>query len=347
MKKIIILLLLAGLGFGGYQLYLKRMQPEQDNGRLALYGNVDIRTVDLAFKDVERIQDMHVQEGDQVARGEVLAVLETARLRESIAASRAAVEAQEFVVQRLRNGSRPEELQAARAQVEQAKAELLLAERTLERKARLIASGSTTQQEVDDAKATRDVAQAKLRAVQEEFNLVKAGPRWEEVSEAQASLQAQKAQLAGLEVQLEESSLRAPVNAVVRNRNLEPGDMASTQKPVYTLAVMDPKWVRTYVPESKLGLLTPGMTGYVVTDSHPGKQYTGAVGFISSVAEFTPRSVETPELRTSLVYEVRFNVQDPDNDLRLGMPATVVLDVEDVSPAAFDGGSASSPVSER
>jgi HlyD family secretion protein len=132
---------------------------------------------------------------------------------------------------------------------------------------------------------------------------------------------------------LAESTLYAPTKAVVRSRNLEPGDMASPQSPVFTLGIMDPKWVRTYVPEDKLGLIKPGMRGYATADSWPDKRFEGWVGFISSTAEFTPRSVETPELRTSLVYEVRLNVHDPENVLRLGMPVTVRFDSE-AAPAA-------------
>ena len=107
--------------------------------------------------------------------------------------------------------------------------------------------------------------------------------------------------------------------------------MVSPQRPVFDLAIVDPKWVRAYVSEPDLGKLHPGMQASISTDSFPGVAYSGWIGFISSVAEFTPKPVETVELRSSLVYEIRVFVNDPQDQLRLGMPATVTLDV---GPAA-------------
>jgi HlyD family secretion protein len=112
--------------------------------------------------------------------------------------------------------------------------------------------------------------------------------------------------------------------------------MASPQRPVFTLAITNPKWVRAYVAEADLGRIRPGMTASINTDSHPGQPITGQVGYISSVAEFTPKTVQTEELRSALVYEVRVLAKDPDDRLRLGMPATVRLRVggTDTAPAA-------------
>jgi len=113
----------------------------------------------------------------------------------------------------------------------------------------------------------------------------------------------------------------------VRARLLEPGDLASPQRPVFTLAITQPKWVRAFVPEPRLSQIRPGMAASVSTDSDPEHPLAGRIGFISSVAEFTPKTVQTEELRTSLVYEVRVEVDDPANALRLGMPATVRIDL--------------------
>jgi HlyD family secretion protein len=140
-------------------------------------------------------------------------------------------------------------------------------------------------------------------------------------------LQVANAELALLSQQLADAQLRAPVDAIVRSRLLEPGDMASPQRPAYALAITSPKWVRAYIAEIDLGHVRPGQQAQVFTDSHPDQPIKGRVGYISSVAEFTPKTVQTQDLRTSLVYEIRINVDDPDNRLRLGMPATVHLAV--------------------
>jgi HlyD family secretion protein len=139
-------------------------------------------------------------------------------------------------------------------------------------------------------------------------------------------LQANRAQLALLRQRLADAQLVAPIDAVVRTRVMEPGEMASPEKPVFSLAVTDPKWVRAYVDEPNLGKVHHGMPAAVAVDSSPDRRFEGWVGFISPVAEFTPKSVQTEELRTSLVYEVRVFVKDPTDVLRLGMPATVYLE---------------------
>jgi HlyD family secretion protein len=336
MRKIVIIILaLVLLGTGGYWAYRAYCPDCADTGALALYGNVDIRQVNLAFKDSERIRDVLVEEGDVVEKGRKLAQLMTQRLEAQIKAVQAGVDAQKYVVIQLENGTRPEEIRQARAEERQALAERNLTKRTYDRQSRLLKSGANAQQDLDDALAQYDVAKAKYQVAVQNRILMEKGARWEEIASAKASLQKLQADLEVLNVQLAESALYAPTKAVVRSRNLEPGDMASAQSPVFTLGVMDPKWVRTYVPEDKLGLIKPGMRGFAVADSWPDRRFEGWVGFISSTAEFTPRSVETPELRTSLVYEVRLNVHDPDNELRLGMPVTVHF--EPTADAAAQG----------
>ena len=169
------------------------------------------------------------------------------------------------------------------------------------------------------------VADAQAAQKRDALRLTEIGPRKEDIAAAEAQLKASEAQLALLQHQVSQGQLVSPSDAVVRSRLLEPGDMATPQKPVYALAITEPKWVRVYVSEAELGKVKPGQAARVTTDSAPGQPIAGKVGYISSVAEFTPKSVQTEELRTSLVYEVRVIVQDKANALRLGQPATVVL----------------------
>jgi HlyD family secretion protein len=189
----------------------------------------------------------------------------------------------------------------------------------------LAASGAVSKEDLDNAKAALDVAEAKLAVNQKALDLVLIGPRKEDIAQAEAQLRANEAQLAFLRRQLADAELLAPTVAVVRTRLMEPGEMASPQKPVFSLAITDPKWVRAYVSEPDLGKVQPGTTASVMVDSFPDQRFEGWVGFISPVAEFTPKPVQTSELRTSLVYEVRVFVKDPSDVLRLGMPATVYL----------------------
>ena len=386
-RKVLSIVLLAAAGVAaGLTWWLTHR--ESATQALALYGNVDLRQVELPFNNSERIAAVLVQEGDRVRQGQVLARLDTSRLEpqvaqaeaqaaaqrhiverlqhgsrpEEIAQAEAQAAAQRHVVERLQHGSRPEEIAQARANVESAKADVTNARRQYERLKTLLerSAGAVSQQDVDNAKAALDVAEArlavnqkalelavagprqeevaeneaKLAVTQKALDLAVAGPRQEEVAEAEARLRAAEAQLALLRQQLADAQLVAPVDAVVRTRLLEPGEMASPQKPVFALAITDPKWVRAYVSERDLGKVHPSMAASVAVDSFPDRRFTGWVGFVSPVAEFTPKAVQTAELGTSLVYEIRVFVKDPSDELRLGMPATVYLPLDQHSPQA-------------
>lgn len=300
----------------------------QARDTLTLYGNVDIRQVSLAFGVSERIAELRVGEGDAVHAGDVLGTLDTRTAKLRLAQGAAQIGVQQQVLERLRNGARPEELAQARAALAAAEAEAALAARQYER---VQATGASTggqgvsQQDLDSALAHRDVARAQADSARQALHLAETGARREDRAQAEHQLAAAQAAQALLQRQLEESELRAPSDAVVRARLLEPGDMASPQRPVYTLALTAPKWVRAYVPEVQLARIRVGMAARVSIDSDPAASVPAKLDYISSVAEFTPKTVQTPELRTSLVYEVRFRVDDPQDRLRLGMPATVHL----------------------
>ncbi|MGE5060969.1 MAG: efflux RND transporter periplasmic adaptor subunit [Betaproteobacteria bacterium] len=298
---------------------------------LVLYGNIDLRQVQLAFNNSERLAAVLVQEGDHVRKGQVLARLDISRLEPQVAQVAAQAAAQLQVVTRLRNGSRPEEIAQARANVESAKADLVNAQRQYERyknAAEASAGRAVRQQDVDAAKASLDVAVAKLAVNQKSLDLAVLGPRKEDIAENEARLRATQAQVALLRQQLADSELVAPADAVVRTRIMEPGEMATPQNAVFSLAIIDPKWVRAYISEPDLGKIRPGMVAAIEVDAFPKRRFDGWIGFISPVAEFTPKSVQTEELRTSLVYEVRVFVKDPADELRLGMPASVLLPAE-------------------
>ncbi|AHG66149.1 efflux RND transporter periplasmic adaptor subunit [Advenella mimigardefordensis] len=326
-KKIAVVaaLVLIAIGVGTWWFY-GRPAPAADH--LTLYGNIDIRQVSLAFENSDRVREMRVEEGDHVQAGQVLATLDTRSLALQADQAKAQVGAQEQALLRLRNGSRPEEVEQLQAQVRAAEAEARQAQLRYKRlKDIATRSGgqAISKQEVDDTQASAEVAQAQLENQRKALKLAQIGPRAEDIAQAQAQLEAAKASLALLEHQLTLSVLKSPTNAVVRARLLEPGDMASPAKPAYTLALTSPKWVRAYVNEVQLGHVRPDMAAEIVTDSHPDQPIAGRVGYISPVAEFTPKNVQTEELRTSLVYEVRILVDDPQDRLRLGMPATVTI----------------------
>ncbi len=309
----------------------------QSPAELRLYGNVDLRQVELPFNGSERIARVLVQEGDRVTRGQLLAQLDTSRLAPQVAKAEADLAAQSQAVDRLHNGNRPEEIAQARANVDAAAADADNARAQFTRLRALSDSSAgraVSRQDMDTGKAALDTAEARLAVNRKALALELAGPRKEDIAQGEAQLHADQAQLALVQQQLKDADLLAPLNAVVRSRIVEPGEMASPQKSAFTLAITDPKWVRVYVAETNLGAVREGKSATVTVDAFQGRSFSGWVGFISSVAEFTPKSVETTELRSSLVYEVRVFVRDPGDELRLGMPATVHLPLQDGGPGA-------------
>jgi len=328
--RLVVLLLVAAIGAGAWWYVGKH--DGQDETRLVLYGNVDIRETDLAFNNSEHIDQLLVQEGDRVRKGQLLATLHRERMQAEAAAAEARVAARKAAVARLETGSRPEEVRQARADVAAARAKLVDAQVTFERTQNLFQERAVSKQALDDAQASLNTTRADLEVAKEALALAVEGPRIEDIDEARAMLQADEAQWVLAREVLKDTELFAPADGIIRNRILEPGDMVTPQTPVFTLALTNPVWVRTYAPEVYLGKLVPGMSAEVSTDSYPGKTYPGWVGFISPTAEFTPKNVETPELRTRLVYQVRVYVCNPQEELRLGMPATVFIALDQPKP---------------
>ncbi|PYG53675.1 HlyD family efflux transporter periplasmic adaptor subunit [Rhizobium sp. UGM030330-04] len=326
-RTVIVILFLAAAAAAGWYWWSGR--EVENASELTLYGNVDIRQVSLAFDGSGRIAELRAEEGDRVTAGQVIGLLDTRTLELQADAQAATVEAQRQTLLKLKNGPRPEEIAQARAQLASAEASSVRAGQDFARASRLRSpsGGAISEQSFDQAQANLETAKAKVEELRSALQLAEAGTRAEEIAAAEAQLKASEANLALLRHQIDQGRLRAPVDAVVRSRLREPGDIATPSSAVFALALTEPKWVRVYVSETDLGKIRPGMAAQVFTDSHPDRPVNARVGYISPVAEFTPKSVQTEELRTSLVYEVRIVVEDADDVLRLGQPATVHLSV--------------------
>ncbi|WP_040661876.1 efflux RND transporter periplasmic adaptor subunit [Nitrococcus mobilis] len=292
---------------------------------LTFYGNVDIREVQLAFEVTGRVAKLIVVEGERVRSGQVLAQLQPERYQHAVEQNRGQLTVAEQTLAKLEAGTRSEEIARARAEVSAARAEAKNAWGRYRRLQDMESKNAVSPQDVDDGKSAAQAAQARLVAARKTLALALAGPRQEDIARARGELQMAQAELSLAQRNLADTTLRAPAAGVVRSRILEPGDMAAPEIPVYTIALNQPLWVRTYVSETELGNLRPGMAAAIHTDTHPEQPYQGWVGYISPTAEFTPKSVESPEVRTDLVYQARIYVCDARGELRLGMPVTVTI----------------------
>ena len=325
-RRILIVLVLAVIAGGGVAFYLHQTGRETARDRITLLGNVELRTVDLAFKVGGRIAALKVDEGDPVAAGDILASLAPRYFDDDLRIALARRAAQAATLAKLENGSRPEEIAQARANGELARATFDLNRTNLTRQNELLRTAVSSQQTFDTASAALRQAQAQLDYAQQSLRLAELGPRKEDIDAARAQLALEDGNVAVGERALADAALIAPSDGFILTRAREPGAIAAAGETIFTLAVSSPVWVRAYVDEPELGRVRPGMAASVTTDSAPGKIYHGHVGFISPVAEFTPKTVETRELRTDLVYRLRVIVDNPDQGLRQGMPVTVALD---------------------
>jgi HlyD family secretion protein len=302
------------------------------SSELVLQGNVEVRQVNLGFKVAGRIEKLAVDEGDAVRPGEQLASLEKVYFTDALDQARALRDQAAANDLKMRTGNRLEDIAQAEANLEEAQATLKNANQTFDRAEALLRAASGTVKDRDDALAAQRVATAKVDVAQQALNLMKAGYRVEDIATARAQLAQQDAAVAVAERQLADADLVAPSAGVVQSRVREVGAIVNVGDPVFVLSLTTPVWVRAYVAEPDLPRVKPGMAVVARTDNPAIGALKGRVGFISTVAEFTPKTVETTELRTALVYRLRVVVDDPDNALRQGMPVT--LDVVGAQPAA-------------
>jgi HlyD family secretion protein len=315
--------------------YLWRQHGAADpNAALTLSGNVDVHQVELAFRVTGRIADMQAQEGDKVAAGATLAQLDRVPFETDLAAARADVDQAQAQLTKTQRGFRVEEIAQARDAVAQRQADLTNAQVTERRQQALVAAGLVTHQQIDDAEARVRGSAAQLAAARDQLTMELRGSRIEDIDAQKALLAAAQARLQKAQTALDDSTLLAPSAGIVSVRAREPGAIVQAGQTAYTLTLNDPVWIRAYVPQPRLGRIKPGMTVKLTIDSMPGKQYQGSVGFISPDAEFTPKTVQTEQVRDDLVYRIRVIASDPDDVFRQGMPVTILVPAVQTAPLA-------------
>ncbi|WP_447335510.1 secretion protein HlyD [Klebsiella quasipneumoniae] len=314
---LLIVILLAALGGGWWWYQSSRQQP------LTLYGNVDIRTVNMSFRVGGRLASLTVDEGDSIRAGQTLGALDRAPYENALLQAQANVSTAQAQYDLMMAGYRSEEIAQAAAAVNQAQAAYDYAQNFYQRQLGLRASSAISANDLENARSSRDQAQATLKSAQDKLRQYRAGNRPQEIAQSKASLEQAQAALAQAKLDLHDTVLTAPSDGTLMTRAVEPGTMLNAGSTVLTLSLTHPVWVRAYVDETNLGQAQPGQEVLIYTDSRPDKPYHGKIGFVSPSAEFTPKTVETPDLRTDLVYRLRIVVTDADGALRQGMPVTV------------------------
>nr|WP_255704073.1 efflux RND transporter periplasmic adaptor subunit [Erythrobacter sp. SN021] len=304
-------------------IWFVRPDPHEQEGHLVLNGNVDIRQVNLGFKVSGRIETLVFDEGDRVVVGDLLASLEPQDYENEIALAEARASQRSAAVAALEAGSRPEEIERARARVAEAESALDVAQATLDRVEHLAQRGFASRQTQDEALSKRNRAAAQRQAALEEFSLTRQGPRREEIQQGRAALGAERAAASLARQRLVDANLYAPSDGIILTRAREAGAIVGPGETVFTLAHTSPMWIRAYIEEPDLERADLGAPVTVLTEG--ARKFRGRIAYISPTAEFTPKSVETREQRTSLVYRIRVRVEDQTGILKQGMPVSVIV----------------------
>ncbi len=290
-------------------------------------GTVEATEAQLGFQGPGRIERIFVREGDAVAAGDTLAVLDRAELLARHAQARAQLAAAQAVLSELEAGARSEERVQAEQALRAASDRLADARRELERVRRLFDAGALSRETFDRAQLQVDVLTTQHAQAEQQLQLVRTGPRPERIAAQRAAVQSAQAQVAQFDAALANAVIRAPFGGVITVKDRETGETVGAGAPVLTLMNLDDRWVRIYVPEARVGAVHLGDSAIVTADTYPDRTYRGTVSFIASQAEFTPRNVQTREERVKLVYAVKIRITvDSTYDLKPGLPADVRLE---------------------
>jgi HlyD family secretion protein len=296
-----------------------------DDGVIRLAGTLEADEVDLSFQVSGRIAELRVDEGARVALGDLIAALDALDYQLALQRAEAEAKATAATLAALEAGTRVQELRVAEATVDQARSRVEFARAEIRRVSELIPRKLASQQQLDQAHLQLEVAVADLAQAEQRLQLLREGPRREDIDKAAAELAARRQAVALARLQLDYTTLESPVAGTVSVRLAKAGEVVSVGRPIVRVAVLATPWVRAYLNETDLARVKLGQKALVQVDGLPNQVFQGRLSFISPVAEFTPKTVETRELRVDLVYRIKVAVDNPEGLLKIGMPADVVL----------------------
>ncbi len=335
MKRLIpIVILLAAAIAAGVYFYPRLTRKPAPANQLTLSGNIEAHESLISFKVQGRIVDLPVEEGQQIGQGALLARLEDADFKQKVLIDKTGVIVRQSDLALTLAGTREQEVKASQQAVNDAQADLAEKKLDCDRAQQLFAKDEIAAQDRDLAATALKRAEATFKAAEQRLNEAVEGSRKEDVAIARANLAQANADLGLSRINESYTTLRAPSTGVITVRQAELGEVVSPGSPVVSLADLDHLWLRAYIAETDLGKIHWGQQATITTDTYPGKRYNGRISFISPDAEFTPKSVQTDTERVTLVYRIKIDVDNPDHELKPGMPADAHIQLAAAAPAA-------------
>jgi HlyD family secretion protein len=292
---------------------------EVDTSLIIASGHVEATEVTLSSKVGGTLEWFELEEGDQITLGQEIARMDTVDFELSLAAAEADRLLADSVLRLREAGFRDQEIAEASAQVSRARADLDAANRDLRRYQALLDRGSGTEKTRDDALARVEVATESVSAVEARLELLRAGSRPEELDEARARIAGVDARMAQIEQQIADADVFSPVAGTVTAKLAEQGELLRPGAPLAVITDLSNAWLTAYVSAEDLGRIRIGQTATVVTDD--GQERAGSLTFVNSVAEFTPKNVQTRDERVKLVYRIKVALDNADGLYKMGMPA--------------------------
>lgn len=293
---------------------------QPSNHRIHASGHVEATEVHIAAKVGGRLLEAPLEEGDPVREGELVARLDTVDAEHRLAQARASAEAADAQLRLLLAGTRAEDLRRAEDRLGQAQAELDAANRDLARLEGLAERGTATEKARDDAETRQEVAERAVAAARAELDKLISGPRSQEIEAARAQRTSAEAQVAAVNQQIVDATVTAPRDGVLVERVAEPGEVLPPGATIAVLVDLARPWLDVWVGEPSLSAIRLGDAVEVRVDGHEAV-LEGTVAFVSDVAEFTPKNVQTPEERAKLVFRVKIALDNSDGLFKPGMPA--------------------------
>jgi len=296
---------------------------DEKEKQVKFYGNVDVRTVSLPFRVSGRLAVVNFDEGQKVKKGDIIAKLDDSIYVQNLKEIDAQIDMQKANIEKLENGYRKEDIAKAKAKLLQIKVHMDNLKKEYDRVSNLHKQKSVSEQNFDNARSAYQQAHAEYLYAESSLEMLQSGYRKEDILSAKASLDALNAKRNLAKINLDDTSLISPTNGTVITRIYEAGSIVGPSQAVVEIAKDDEYWVRSYMSEKFLGILKTGLKAEVHTDN--GKVYEGRVSFISPIAEFTPKTVQTEDLRTDLVYRFRIVLDKFDDSIKQGMPVTITF----------------------
>lgn len=319
MKKIFVFIMVIVFLFS--LIYFLWPKKGREDNYIKVSGNIEATEVNVGFKISGRITQIYVKEGDWIEKGKMIAKLDDEDLRYRFELTKASLQSAQARLNKLLAGSRPEELREAEARLNQAEFDLENKKVQYERMKALFERHVIPKEMLDNAETGYKIAQASYQMAKENYELVKQGPRKEDIEDAKAQLEQARSQLKLSETQLSYATLYSPISGVVLVKSAEVGEVVNPGTSVLTIADIENVWLRAYIPETELGKVRWGQEVIVTTDMTPKKEYKGKITYISSQAEFTPKSIQTEKERVTLVYRIKISIPNNERELKPGMPA--------------------------